>query len=292
MLLTAGCARAGSTAAAERPVDGNRKVLNVVTSFYPVYIATINVTRGIPGVEVTNMTKPGTGCLHDYVLKPEDLKIVGEADVFIINGAGMETFLDDVIKQQKNIKIIEASEGIPLLEDENGEENPHVWVSVANMIDYVDNIAQQLSAADPENAGLYDENARMYKARLEKLREEMHKTLGNLKSRDIVTFHEAFSYLAKEFNLNVIAAVEGEHGSEPTPKELSGVIETIRENGIKAVFTDSQHLSGAVETIARETGATVYALDLAVSGETSPEACDEYIEAMRRNMSTLLEALG
>jgi zinc transport system substrate-binding protein len=113
MLLTAGCARAGSTAAAERPVDGNRKVLNVVTSFYPVYIATINVTRGIPGVEVTNMTKPGTGCLHDYVLKPEDLKIVGEADVFIINGAGMETFLDDVIKQQKNIKIIEASEGIP-----------------------------------------------------------------------------------------------------------------------------------------------------------------------------------
>lgn len=291
MLLTAGCARAGNRGNGKRPVTGDWKELNIVTSFYPVYIAVINVTRDIPGVKVTNMTEPQAGCLHDYALKPEDLKIIGEADVFIINGAGLEAFLDDVIKQRKDIKIIEASEGIPLLKDEDGEENPHVWVSVTNMIDYVDNIARQLSGADPENADLYGENARVYKAGLEKLREEMHETLGNLKSRDIVTFHEAFPYFAKEFDLNIVAVVESGHGSEPTPRELAGVIDTIRKTGVKALFAEPQHSSGIVETIARETGVKVYTLDPVVSGKASPEAYDEYIKAMERNMSTLLEAL-
>lgn len=292
MLLTMGCGRAGNIGNEGGPGTGNRKVFNIVTSFYPVYIAVINVTRDIPGVEVTNMTEPQTGCLHDYALKPDDLKIIGEADVFIVNGAGMEAFLDDVIKQQKNIKVIEASEGIPLLKDENGEENPHVWVGVTNMIDYVDNIAQRLSGADPENAYLYGENARMYKARLEKLREEMRKALRNLKNRDIVTFHEAFPYFANEFDLNVVAVVEREPGSEPTPRELADIIETIRQSGVKALFAEPQYSSGAAEAIVRETGAKVYTLDPVVSGEASPEASDEYIEAMRRNMSVLLEALG
>ncbi|MGE5614597.1 MAG: metal ABC transporter substrate-binding protein [Bacillota bacterium] len=292
LLLTVGCARAVNPGNGKNPVPGDRKVLNIVTSFYPVYIAVINVTRDVPGVEVTNMTGPQEGCLHDYALKPEDLKIIGEADVLVINGAGMEAFLDGVIKQQKNIRVIEASEGIPLLKDENGEENPHVWVSVTNMIDYVGNIARRLSEADPENADLYRENARVYKAKLEKLREEMHKTLGNLRSRDIVTFHEAFPYFAKEFDLNVVAVVESGHDSEPTPRELAELIENIRKSGVKALFTEPQYSSGVVETIARETGAKVYTLDPVVSGEASPEAYDEYIEVMRRNMLTLLEALG
>lgn len=292
ILLTVGCARTGNVEITERQALRDRKILNIVTSFYPVYIAAINVTRDIPGVEVINMTKHETGCLHDYALRPEDLKIIGEADVFIINGAGMETFIDDVIEQQKNIKVIEASEGIPLLKDEHGEENPHVWVSVTNMICYVDNIAKQLSGVDPENADLYGENARMYNARLEKLREEMHKTLGNLKNRDIVIFHETLAYFAKEFDLNVVAVVESGHGFEPTPRELAGIIETVRKNGVKALFTEPQYSSKAMDTLARETGANVYTLDPVVSGEASPDAYDEYIEAMKRNMSTLLKALG
>jgi zinc transport system substrate-binding protein len=292
MFLIMGCGGAENVEPGESPGEGNRKVFSIVTSFYPVYIAVINVTRDVPGVEVINMAEPQTGCLHDYALKPEDLKIIGEADVFVINGAGMEAFLDNVIKQQKNIKIIEASEGIPLLKDENGEENPHVWVSVTYMVDYVDNITRRLSDADPGNADLYGENARMYKARLEKLREEMHKTLGNLKSRDIITFHEAFPYFAKEFDLNVVAVVEREPGSEPAPREIADIIETVRQSGVKALFAEPQYSPGAAEAIARETGAKVYTLDPVVTGEASPEAYDEYIEAMRRNMSTLLEALG
>jgi len=266
--------------------------LNVVTSFYPVYLATINVTKDIPGVRVTNMTEPQTGCLHDYALKPSDLKTLEKADVFIINGAGMESFLEDVMNRQKNLKIIEASEGIPLLKDGNGEENAHAWVSVTNAITYVNNIAGQLSAADPVNEAKYRANAEAYVRKLTDLKEEMHGALDGLKNRDIITFHEAFPYFAQEFDLNIVAVVEREPGSEPTPRELADIIDVIKQTGIKALFAEPQYSSKAAEAIARDTGAKVFTLDPVVTGEAVPGAAGEYIEKMRKNAEALVEALG
>ena len=80
----------------------------IVTSFYPMYVATINITDGVDGVEVYNMTKPQTGCLHDYQLMTEDMKTLEKADAFVINGAGMEDFMDKVTEQQKKLKVIDA----------------------------------------------------------------------------------------------------------------------------------------------------------------------------------------
>ena len=97
----------------------------IVTSFYPMYIAAINITQGIEGVEVVNMTKPQTGCLHDYQLSTGDLTTLEKADAFVVNGAGMEAFLDKVIRQQKNLKLIDASKNIPLLK-ETGTGNSRV----------------------------------------------------------------------------------------------------------------------------------------------------------------------
>ena len=82
--------------------------LNIVTSFYPIYISTLNIVKDIPNVNLTNMTKAQTGCLHDYQLTPQDLKILENADILVINGAGMESFLEDIISQYPNIKIIDA----------------------------------------------------------------------------------------------------------------------------------------------------------------------------------------
>lgn len=266
--------------------------LDVVTSFYPVYLATINITKDIPGVNVTNMTEPQTGCLHDYALKPVDLKTLEKADVFIINGAGMESFLEDVVSRQKNLKVIEASEGITLLKEANGEENPHVWVSVTNTVTYVNNIAAQLSAVDPANEAKYRANAASYIQKLTDLKDEMHSVLDGLKNRDIITFHEAFPYFAQEFDLNIIAVVEREPGSEPAPRELADIIDTIEQTGIKALFAEPQYSSKAAEAIARDTGATVFTLDPVVTGEAVPDAADAYIETMRKNGETLAEALG
>ena len=92
--------------------------LNIVTSFYPIYISTLNIVKDIPNVTLTNMTKSQTGCLHDYQLTPQDLKTLENADILIINGAGMESFLDTIISQYPNLEIIDASSGLNLLEDD------------------------------------------------------------------------------------------------------------------------------------------------------------------------------
>lgn len=290
-LMTAcgGTDKSGLENAADK---GGQTSLNVVTSFYPVYLATINITKDISGVTVTNMTEPQTGCLHDYSLRPADMIMLEKADVFVINGAGMESFLDDVIRQREDLKVIEASKGIALLKDESGEENPHVWVSVTNAVTYVNNIAAQLSEADQANEEQYRSNAAAYVQKLTDLKDEMHSALDGLKSRDIITFHEAFPYFAQEFDLNIAAVVEREPGSEPVPKELAEIIDKIKQTGIKALFAEPQYSSKAAETIARDTGAKVYTLDPVVTGEAVPDAADAYIVTMRKNVETLVEALG
>src|SRR5437588_2002860 len=103
---------------AERPVK-------VLCSFYPMYVMALNVVANTPGVEVECLTQPVVGCLHDYQLTPADLKTIGSADIFIANGAGMESFLEKALQQSPRLKIVEASKGLELI-----DENPHVWVSV------------------------------------------------------------------------------------------------------------------------------------------------------------------
>ena len=291
MLLT-GCRTADDKDGGSNAAGDGQDGLHVVTSFFPVYVAVINVTDGVPGVTVTNMTEPQTGCLHDYSLKPSDLRLLEKADVFIINGAGMESFLDDVLSQQEDLEIIEAAAGIPAIVEENGEENPHVWVSPTNVTAYVQNIADGLAALDEKNAELYQKNAASYIRKIETLKQEMHNELDGLEYKDIITFHEAFPYFAQEFGLNIAAVVEREPGTEPTPKELAEIIALVRETGVRALFAEPQYSSGAMDTIAGETGAVVYTLDPVVTGEAVPGARDAYLDAMRRNMETLKKALG
>jgi len=263
----------------------------IVTSFYPMYVATINITDGVDGVEVSNMTKPQTGCLHDYQLMTEDMKTLEKADAFVINGAGMEDFMDKVTEQQKKLKVIDASRGIELIHDDEEGDNPHVWLSVTDAITQVRNIADQLKEADPAHAPAYEKNAVAYIEKLTSLKSEMHAALDNVPHKDIVTFHEAFPYFAKEFNLNIIGVVEREPGTEPTPTELQETIEQVNALPTKVLFTEPQYSPAAAETIARETGAKIYTLDPVVTGEATPAAKNAYIDTMKNNMKTLQEAL-
>lgn len=265
----------------------NTNELKIVTSFYPIYIETINITKGIDGVVVENMTKPQTGCLHDYQMTPADMKKLETADVFIANGAGMESFLDDIIKEQKQLFIIDSSTNIPLLMDEHGE-NAHVWVSVSNCIIQVQTIAEELSKIDPEHAEQYHKNADDYIARLENLKNDMHAIIDPLPNKKIVTFHEAFPYFAQEFNLDIVGVIEREPGTAPSPSELTDIINQVKNMPTKALFAEPQYSSTAANAIANETGATIYTLDPVVTGKDDANA---YIEAMQKNAQTLQEAL-
>ena len=299
-------------------VDSNKTTdddtLNIVTSFYPLYISTINITKDIPNVTVTNMTKSQTGCLHDYQLTPQDLKTLENADILVINGAGMESFLDGIISQYPNLEIVDATKGLSLLEDDthshddhdhdhdtedehsedddhDHEYNAHVWVSVTGNIDEVKNISSQLESLNPENKEAYESNTNTYVAKLEDLKNEMHEELDNLPNRDIITFHEAFPYFAEEFNLNIAGVIEIEPDSEPSAEEIEEISNTVKEKNIKALFTEPQYSSKVAETIATETGATVYELDPIVTGDSNPDAYDDYINKMKKNLDVLKEAL-
>lgn len=286
LLISCGAPRESGTIPDARGND-----FHIVTSFYPIYVLTINVAGDIPGVRVTNMTEPQSGCLHDYELSPADMKALEYADLFVINGAGMEAFIDEVKKAYPDLAIAEAAKDIPLIIDEHtGEPNPHVWVSISNAIRQVDNIKKALAEADPAHKEQYSRNAGEFKDKLQVQKDRMHEELNDIRSRDIVTFHEAFPYFAQEFGLNIAAVIEREPGTEPTAAELEETIEIINALGVKAVFAEPQYSARAAETIAAETGARVYILDPLVTG---PKDADpgSYVETMEKNLQTLIEAL-
>lgn len=263
--------------------------LKIVTSFYPIYLEVANITKNIDGVEVINLTKPQTGCLHDYQLTTEDMKTLETADIFVVNGLGMENFLDKVTK---NLKVIDAShsEEIYLLND--GEEiNPHVWMSITYAMAQVREIQRQLCEIDPEHADKYKDNAFNYLNELSALRDEMHLALDNLPNKDIITFHEAFPYFATEFKLNIAGVIEREPGTEPTPQELTDTIKIVNNLPVKVLFTEPQYSPKAAETIARETGAKIFTLDPITTGESKIENISDYQIRMRQNMKILVEAL-
>ncbi|HBA83769.1 MAG TPA: zinc ABC transporter substrate-binding protein [Verrucomicrobia bacterium] len=267
---------------------GELPAVKILTSFYPIYIATLNVAGDVPGVEVKNLTRPFTGCLHDYQLTPNDLKTMAQAGILVVNGAGMESFLESALQQAPQLKLVQASEGIELISGGAEGENPHVWVSISDYIRQVQNIAGGLAAADPAHAGVYQQNAGTYIEQLELLKARMHESLQDISTRDIITFHEAFPYFAREFDLTVVAVIEREPGSEPSARELAETVKTIRRKGIQVLFAEPQYSSRAAETIARETGSTVFTLDPAVTG---PLDKDAYLRIMEANLRELQKAL-
>lgn len=279
----------------------------VLASIYPVYITLLNLTDGIPGVEAQLMTETSTGCLHDYTLLPGDMKKLEQADLFVINGAGMEAFLDGVAESVPGLHMLDASADIPLLSssatvqeehDHEGEAedhghdhghapNPHVWTSVDRYIMQVKNIADGLCLADPAHAGLYKRNCDAYVAELEALGAEMRARISLHSDLRIITFHEAFEYLAEDFGLTVEAVIESEPDESPSPKRLAELISIVRERGISAVFVEPQYNNASGKVVAAETGCALLTLDPIVTGVREKSA---YLEGMRRNTEALLSS--
>ena len=266
--------------------------IKVVTSFYPMYLLASNVVKDIDNVELINMTNSATGCLHDYSLTTDNIKLLEDCDVFIINGAGMESFLDKVLEQKPDLKIIDASEGIELIKsdymdeshnhdhghDHDEEYNPHVWLSVENAIKQVENIENKLIEYNSMNKDI---------EQLSNLNNKIHSELDNIKNKNIVTFHEAFPYFAKEYGLNIVGVVQREAGSEPSAKELQETIEKIKKLDVKAICVEPQYSTKAAETISKETNVKVYTLDPIVTEESKNSS---YIDIMNKNLETLKEA--
>ena len=289
LFVVSGC---GANNQVKGPVSSTQNSSSKVTiaaSFYPMYIFALNVAKDIPNVNVIDMTKPTAGDLHDYAVTPADMKNLEGAKALIINGAGIEGFMTRITSQMPDLKIVDSSKGIPLIKGQGADgDNPHLWVSISNAIIQVGNIGDQLSLLDPTNATKYKENTNEYIKKLGAQRDKMHLALDGLKNRDIITFHDAFPYFAKEFNMNIVALIESKPGSEPSAKEMSEIIDKVKSLKVKAILAEPQYSPKAANTISAETGSKVYTLDPVAMG---PMEADAYINIMDSNLKTLQEAL-
>jgi len=247
------------------------------------------------------MADQSVGCLHDYQLQTRDMVALESASVMVINGGGMEQFMDKVISTRSDLPVIDASAGIEMLpleshahehEHEEGEAcseiNAHVWLDPMRAIAQIENIADGLCAADPQHADAYRENAAAYAQRIDALYKEMSASLAAVAGEKIVTFHEAFPYFANAFGIEIADVIEHEPGEDPGTREIAQTCDLVKEMGITALFVEPQYPQKAAETIARETGAGIYMLDPVVSGDGSKES---YEIIMRENARVLLEAL-
>lgn len=271
-------------------VEPEKEELVICTSFYPIYIMALNITRDVAGVKLSNIASPDTGCLHEVQLSPAELKLLEKSDVFIVNGSGMEGYLDKVAEGLPDLTIIDSGSSLDYASKvhDSHEVNPHTWVSIGLCIEQVKSIGAQLGKFDPKNKEQYLRNTQNYVTKLLNLKKRIEDGLAGIENRKIITFHEAFPYFAHEFHLNILAVVQGEEGSEPSARELADTIKLVRENQVKAIFVEPQYPDSAAQAIARETGARVYTLDPAATG---PLVADAYLQAMEKNLLTLQEAL-
>ena len=276
----------------------------VVTSFYPIWLLTLNLADGIPGLTVRNLAAPDTGCLHDYQLQTRDMKALSEADLFLINGAGMESYVDLVVSAFPDLPVADASAGVPLLygldalqigeaeEAESGEANAHIWLSAGNAIHMAENLARAMADRFPAYAPRIRENLDGLTARLAALDAELREGLSGLPHQGIITFHEAFPYFAKAYGLKVLAVVNREPGETLTPSQLAQLADAIVALDCPPLFVEPQYEDLSARTLAAETGARIFTLDPVVTGPEDQVPLDYYETVMRQNMQTLREALS
>jgi len=272
-----------------------QKNIGVVASFYPL----AEFVRQVGGgkVTVTNITPVGAEP-HDFEPSPQDIVTMKQAKVFIYTGVGFEPWAGKVVPDLTGVTVINASKGIPLLSatPEEGRINPHkadphFYLDPVLDQKVIKTIANKLAEIDPANKAFYDKNAAAYIDKLEKLDSKYRAGLISCNSRDVVTSHAAFAYLAKRYNLTQIA-IAGLSEEEPSPARLAEITRFVKEHHIKYIFFEKLVSPRLSKTIAGEVGAKTLVLN-PIEGLTPDDqkAGKNFISLMQENLKNLRIAL-
>lgn len=259
----------------------NDNTTKIVTSFYPMYIIAENITDGAENIELENMADVNVGCLHDYTLTTEDMKKLENADIFIINGLGMESFIDKALSSNQEMQIIDSSTNIQNLISDEDEINAHLWTNIEKYITQVENVTGGLKANNPENAEIYEKNANQYIEELKQLRERYLSELEGLKGKKAICLNEAFEYMGQELGLEMTTVETDHEESTMSAEMLRSIIDEAKAENIEMIIIDKNDNKANAETIANETGTTIYELNSGLSGSMDKDA---YVNAMEENM--------
>jgi zinc transport system substrate-binding protein len=273
--------------------------LQVVASFYPM----AEFARAVGGknANVVTLVKPGLEP-HDYEPTPQDLAKVYGSDLFVYNGAGLETAWVNKIQpqlEQSNTFTVDASYKIKLLSrDPSDTENksatdPHVWMDPELAIKEVSAITLGYIAVDGKNANTYQRNADAYIKKLNELNTTFKSGLAHCQSHDIVTSHQAFSYLAKEYGLTATGIAGLSPDNEPSPQKLAEIADFAKANNVKYIFFESLVSPKLSQTIASEVGAQTIEFN-PLEGLTNAEvkAGKNYLSVQQDNLQALRTALS
>ena len=299
-------------------------MLTFVTSFYPMYIATLNIVDGVNGVRLENLSEPQTGCLHDFQLTPEDMKLLSTADVFVINGGGIESFMSDVAKAYPKLDVVETCEDVALLSEDDadsdhdhdhdadtesdsdhdhdheadaesdsahdhdhGDENAHAWMSVPRYRTMVQTIASRLAEKDVKHADEYYANAKAYDAKLAVLEEKINSIKSLTNGQNIIIFHEAYAYVADDFSMNACYLLDLDEERSVSAGEIKQVIGAIKDDGVSVILAEELYGKSMGDTVSRETDVHVIYIDPLNRGEYDK---DSYLYGMEHNIELIKEA--
>ena len=266
---------------------------DIAATTAPVYQFTSALCEGT-GLAVTQLVTENISCLHEYSLSVRQVKAVESAGLVVLSGGGLEDFMADVLEGKQ---CIDSSEGISMLESCHGhghddhsheqehEHDPHFWLSPESAKQMAQNICEGLKAQFPAHADTFSKNLQTLSGKFDDLQAYGQQQLAELSCRELITFHDGFSYFAHSFGLEILRAVEEESGSEASAAELKELILLVQDHSLSAIFTEVNGSVSAAGIIAAETGAGIFRLSMAM-GDT------DYFEAMYQNIDTLKEALG
>jgi manganese/iron transport system substrate-binding protein len=228
---------------------------------------------------------------HTYEPTPGRVANLAKADLVIVNGLGLEAAVQDVVDQNtpSSTPIVELSEGLSVIATDH-DSNPHLWLDVQNAIAYVERIRDALMEVDPAGAATYRANTDSYLADLQTLDQEVAAAIDSIPSdrRKLVTFHDAFPYLARRYGLEVVAVVVASPGKEPSAKDVADLVDAIAAEDVPAVFKEPQFNARVLELAADDAGVEVCTL---YSGALDKKV-DTYVKLMRFDASELARCLG
>jgi zinc/manganese transport system substrate-binding protein len=278
--------------ACQQPATQSDGELKVLTTIAPLYSFTANIVGDAAVVD--NLIPSGVGP-HEYSLSPGDARKVTESRIVVKNGVNLESWLHKLTgpAQGREKSAEEDSEWLIIVDTSKGvdimDRDPHIWLSPKNAIIQVENIRDALTEADPDNSALYLKNAAEYIQRLRELDREIKDEIRTWDMRQFVAYHSAFRYFARDYGLEQAAVIKETPETEPSPRHIAEVIETIKSNDIKVIFTEPQFSHKIVASIAKDLNLQVYSLDTLETGELSMEW---YEKEMRENLAVLKKALG
>lgn len=267
-----------------------KRQLKVLASFYPLY----EFTKIIGGekIDVSAIVPSGIEP-HDWEPTIQDLQKMQNADMIVINGVGLEPWITKLFSVNPDILVVDASNGIPLLEKDKhmfnnkSQNDPHIWLDPVLAKKQIQNIVDGLIIIDPQNSDYYQENANAYKTKLNLLDNKIRNELSICVKKDFLAFHDAFSYFANEYGLNQNTIIGVNPSEEPTAVTLQQIVQKAQNLDLHIIFTEEAVNPRISEVIADEIGAKV----LTLSPIEIYEKNSDYIKRMEQNLSNLKEEL-